>query len=128
MLPNPTELGTWMIVAAFVVSAASGAVSMIAAFRTQRRQVSLTDQYVRTDEFDRHKTDFDKHVDRFEREVNKLNEDRKMDVREVHRRIDAVSSQVSGVASSVDLLNQRMVQIDQKLDRTIERSKEHERG
>lgn len=107
MQPSASELGTWVMVLFMVVSAAGTCVTIVTNFRTQRRQVSFEGEYARKDDFDS--------------STKQLNEDRKFDVREIHRRIDSLSAQVSGVETATEMLNQRMVQVDGKLDRMIER-------
>ena len=115
MQPGANEIGIWFGVFALVVSVVTNIGIFVATFRSQKREVTFAGEYARKEEFDRH-------VERFEKETRQLNDDRKFDVREVHRRMDGVEKAVSGLESGTELLNQRIVQIDQKLDRMIERS------
>lgn len=56
-----------------------------------------------------------------EKQLDELRADRKADVAALHEKFNGVAREVSELAASVELQNQRLAQIDAKLDRMIER-------
>ena len=60
-------------------------------------------------------------LDRIERDVITLSKDRKRDAGELHEKINSVDRKVAGLEKATELQNQRLLGMDQKLDRLIER-------
>ncbi len=82
--------------------------------RTQKREVSFEFEPASKQEFDKHVAHTSRMHDILFDEIRKVNGNTAKDIRETGER-------VAGVEKQVELLNQRMTQIDNKLDRLIER-------
>lgn len=58
-----------------------------------------------------------------EKQMDEMRSDRKAEVNVLHEKVNGVAREVSELAAATGLQNQRLAQIDAKLDRVIERQK-----
>lgn len=113
MNPTPNELGVWLSVFAVVIGLIANIAIATGVFRTQRRQVRLEDNFATTPQ-----------LDKMELKMESVRSEMKDDMTELHGKVNAISNQVSCLAGETRLFNQRIAQVDDKLDRMIERRAE----
>jgi hypothetical protein len=108
-----SDVITWGFVLVLTTIAAN-VVLIITTRRTQKREVSFGFEPASKEEFDEHKKHTSRIHDILFDEIRKVNVSTAKDVRDLGER-------VAGVETQMELMNQRTVQIDTKLDRLIER-------
>lgn len=89
--------------------------------RPQRREISFEEELVNQEEFERHTRDDAAALAKIDSALESIRAERRDDVNDLHHRITEVSQDVSALQTAADFTNQRLVQIDAKLDRAIER-------
>lgn len=116
-------ISPWMLILSWILTTGATSVVLVKALsgRAEKREVTINPKPVSEAEFVRHEKDDQEALAKIEHALEQLNTDRKTDVREIHRRIDQVDREVSANSKVQEVFGQRLVQIDTKLDRLIER-------
>ena len=132
------QLGLWVIAATAVLQALGAALSIAKFFinRAEKRQVSISPEVVLRPDFDAHVAENrHEHENLFAKlggmerglnahlnsELKSLREERREDSRTLHQELNDVARKVSGLEATNTLQNQRLAEINAKLDRVIER-------
>ena len=132
------QLGLWVIAATAVLQALGAALSIAKFFinRAEKRQVSISPEVVLRPDFDAHVAENrHEHENLFAKlggmerglnahlnsELKSLREERREDSRALHQELNDVARKVSGLEATNTLQNQRLAEINAKLDRVIER-------
>ena len=113
---DAVQIGLWVIAATAVLQALGAALSILRFFvhRAEKREVSISAGVVARPDFDTLVAD-NKH------EHENLHARLGAVERVLQREVNAVAQKVSGLERETSLQNQRLAQIDAKLDRVIER-------
>jgi hypothetical protein len=126
--PSGEAIKNWLLVLGFLLSIAGNVVGLIAFFRKptkQQREVSFSFEPAS-------KVEFDRHVKLTNQTLEKLARDSDERRRAIYEKLEKlgdrmgadvtqVREHVAGLERGFELLDQRMVLMDQKLDRAIER-------
>jgi hypothetical protein len=104
---------TWGVILVLTTIGANIAV-IIGTKRSQKREVSFEFTPASKEDFDKHCAHASRMHDLLFDQIRQMNASAALNLRESSERI-------AGVETQIDLMNQRMVQIDTKLDRLIER-------
>src|SRR5215831_1472809 len=132
------QLGLWVIAATAVLQALGAALSIARFFinRAEKRQVSISPEVVLRPDFDAHVAENrHEHENLFAKlggmerglnahlnsELKSLRDERREDSRALHQELNDVARKVSGLEAANTLQNQRLAEINAKLDRVIER-------
>jgi hypothetical protein len=119
----PAELAAWAACLAFAVMLFN---QMVKAKRTlfgEKDQTTISPQPLEVKEVPGFVTEGD-YRNRFaqvEKQIDELRTERKADVNALHEKVNGVAREASELAAAAELQNQRVTQIDAKLDRMIER-------
>jgi hypothetical protein len=68
-----------------------------------------------------HKVEFQKYMAEQGRQISELRSERRTDNNILHEKINSVDRKVAGLEAATDIQNQKLVSMDAKLDRLIER-------
>ena len=138
------HLGLWVIAATALLQAAVAGLSIVKFFmhRSERREVTISPDAVSRPDFEAHALE-NKHehenlfakLGGLERGINahlnlelkSLREERREDVRGLHSELNDLARKVSGLDATNALQNQRLAEINAKLDRVIDRRSWEER-
>jgi len=119
----PAEVAAWVACLAFAVMLFN---QMARAKRTlfgEKAQTVLSPQPLEVKEVSGFVTegDYRNRLALVEKQLDELRLDRKADASALHEKINSVAREVSELAAATGLQNQRLAQMDVKLDRMIER-------
>jgi len=132
-----SELGTWLYAAVTVAQLAATITVLVTINSKQRREVSFAGEPVDRKEFDKHVAeDAAVHSQIFARiggaergiesrvmtRMDKTETDSREFRRVVHQDITAIGNDVAALKKEAELANQRVFQMDSKIDRLIERN------
>ncbi|HUD45268.1 MAG TPA: hypothetical protein VMR33_00480 [Candidatus Baltobacteraceae bacterium] len=132
-----TELGTWLYGAATVAQLAATVTVLITINSKQRREVSFAGEPLDRKEFDKHVAEnaathsqlyakiggAERGVEsRVMGRLDKLEAESRELRRLVHQEISAIGNDVASLKKEAELANQRVFQMDSKIDRLIERN------
>jgi hypothetical protein len=142
MNPSPTEYGLWYLIASSFISTIGSGVLIYTSLRTQRRSVSLQENFATTTELKR----VEQRVDGVDGDLKALKEsivangevrrksieakveavrlEVKEDVSELHEKVNAIGGQVAAVQTKCDLTNQNIVALSGQFTRMLERKAE----
>ena len=132
MNPDASAVGSWVLVAVMLLSAGASLTVILGSRRTQRRSVALEESYATLPHVQRVERELGARIDGVDGDVRAL-KDQIVANGEVRRKsIEAkvetvreetrqVAVQVAGLQSETRIFNQRLVQIDDKLDRMRDR-------
>jgi hypothetical protein len=122
LLP-PSELAAWTACLAFLLMLFNQLVKAKQALLGEKRQTALSPQPLEVKAVPGYVTEGDYHnrLALLEKQIDELRTDRKCDVAALHEKFNGVAREVSELGAAVELQNQRLAQIDAKLDRVIER-------
>ncbi|ODU24541.1 MAG: hypothetical protein ABS95_01750 [Verrucomicrobia bacterium SCN 57-15] len=126
MSPTASEYGIWFLVASSVLGMIANAALIYTSFRTQRRSVSLQDNFATVTDLKRVERRLDvieEHHESIAKRAEALRLEIKNDVTELHEKVNAVANQVSGVGKQCEMLNQQLVQLASQFNRLLERAK-----
>jgi len=132
------QIGLWVIAATAVLQALGAAMGIAKFFinRAEKRQVMISPEVVGRPDFDAHVSENrHQHENLFSKlggmergingylnsELKTLREERREDTRALHQEVNDVAKKVSGLEAANALQNQRLAEINAKLDRVIER-------
>jgi hypothetical protein len=126
MHPTASETGTWVIIFFTVLTATGTIMNMINSIRSQRRQVSLTENFATVTQLDEVKTDLKEwkaeirhngevRKASIENRVEKLRIEVKEDINEVRQRVADCSSEISGLSGKFELMNTQLLHISTQL-------------
>lgn len=122
---NPEPTTAWNVILTIGVLL-SLAVNAVAVFRGNRREVEILPGVVAKEEFNRHvESNANDHRDIFSKlggvdrgAAKKISDESLV----LHNRINSLDKAVGGLETAAEMTNQRLVQIDAKIDRLIERT------
>lgn len=137
LTPDPTsaQIGTWVQILSILLNIAMMIVFLATINAKQKREVSFAGEPVDKKEFDLFKTEVKTVVDnifaklggvergveaRMREELRRLDGDARESRKTMHNELTKVREDVAGVQASQELMNQRLVQMDQKIDRLVE--------
>lgn len=142
--PSPTnaELGLWIACFNVVATLVIGAVVIWKSFsnRAERREVSIVADAVGKTEFIRHEQKQDTDINSLHtkigaseretramiaREMDQLRVERREDMESLNDQIGDLRTASGKLSAETNLQNERLVQIDSKLDRLIESERRH---
>lgn len=123
MTPTATELAAWIASAAFLVVLGNGLFTMWRNLNGSKRGVEVSPQPLSVTAVSgmASETTCRDRYDRLQSQIEELKQDRKTDVNDLHEKVNGVAREVSEMSAAQALTNQRLVQIDAKIDRVIER-------
>jgi hypothetical protein len=119
----PAEMAAWAACLAFAVMLFN---QMARAKRTlfgEREQTVVAPQPLEVKEVSGFVTegDYRNRLALVEKQLDEVRVDRKADATALHEKVNGVAREVSELAAATELQNQRLAQMDAKLDRMIER-------
>ena len=119
----PAEMAAWVACLAFAVMLFN---QMARAKRTlfaEKQQTVVSPQPLEVKEVSGFVTegDYRNRLALVEKQLDELRVDRKADATALHEKVNGVAREVSELAAATELQNQRLAQMDAKLDRMIER-------
>jgi hypothetical protein len=119
----PAEMAAWVACLAFAVMLFN---QMARAKRTlfrEKEQTVVSPQPLEVKEVSGFVTegDYRNRLALVEKQLDELRVDRKADATALHEKVNGVAREVSELAAATGLQNQRLAQMDAKLDRMIER-------
>lgn len=132
------QLGLWVACASIVLNILVAGIFLVKAFRNdaEKREVAITPDIVRRPDFDRHvdgnvieinslhtKVGSSERATReiVAKEIAQLRTERARDMENLNDEILQLSHTVGKVSAQNEMQNQRLVQMDAKLDRLVER-------
>jgi hypothetical protein len=135
--PSSTELGLWIACANIVLTFVIGGIVVVKMLRndSERREVTINPAACSKQELTAHiATNLAEHNhlhtkigsseratrDKMERHLEELRAERRADMNLLNQQIREISTTCGALSSSNDTQNQRLLQIDSKLDRLIE--------
>lgn len=131
-VPTSLELGGWIVCLVAVMAGLNQAFKLKRNVTGQAQSISPQPFEVKAAADYVHKTDFERHIASNTAEHQNLfaklggidrglRETLKKDTDALHEKINTVTNQNAGQTAKLDLVNQRQVQMDGKIDRLLER-------
>jgi hypothetical protein len=119
----PVELAAWTACLAFLLMLFNQLVKAKQALLGEKRQTLVSPQPLEIKEVSGYVTegDYRNRLALLEKQIDEIRLDRKTDVGALHEKFNGVAREVAELGAAVELQNQRLAQIDAKLDRMIER-------
>jgi hypothetical protein len=136
--PNASQLGIWILCAlvALDLFAKAGSLLKFARNDAEKREVTINGEVAGKAEFNDHVRRNQSEHDQLhtklgsseretrrqiEQRIDQLRQERSRDMESLNAQIVEIAKSVSGVETASDLQNQRLAQMDGKLDRLVER-------
>jgi hypothetical protein len=122
--PNPVDLYKTLVVLQFLGGLVLLGAQLIALARTnkaQKRDVRMVSEAVSKEDFDKHVEENSEASNSARQELVELRAERKADITALHIRINGIDTKVAAVEATTMLTNQRLVQMDGKIDRLMDR-------
>jgi len=122
--PNPVDLYKTLVVLQFLGGLVLLGAQLIALARTnkaQKRDVRMVSDAVSKEDFDKHVEENSEASNSARQELVELRAERKADITALHIRINGIDTKVAAVEATTMLTNQRLVQMDGKIDRLMDR-------
>lgn len=119
--PDPSSLGSWLIVLAFVLNLAISAVTFWAAIsnRKQRREVTFGEVAASKEDFDKHvlsnTEDHQRFIEKLELIERNINQQNREDLSTLHDKINLVDRRVAGMETEVRILTRTMERVAEDL-------------
>jgi hypothetical protein len=119
----PAELAAWLACLAFVVMVFNQLARAKQNLLGEKRPTQILPQPLEIKEISSFvsEADYRNRLAILEKQLDELRSDRKADAAGLHEKVNGVAREVSELAACVQLQNQRLAQIDAKLDRVVER-------
>ena len=114
----------FMLTLAFLASVWSGIGVWRNGRRTQKREVSFAEQFASRETVERIEFSLGESMKKDSANRREIYDRLRNDTEVLHEKINGVDRKVGGLETATELLSQRMIQMDQKLDRAIERRSE----
>ena len=123
MLAGSAVFVLWLVGLGIALKAFAPGVQIWRSLRgvPEKREVTMVDQYATKEELAVTEKVLSEKITHVETNVAQLRQEIRVDTIRLHERIDPIGIGVAEMKSTLELVNQRMVQIDTKLDREIER-------
>lgn len=110
--------GEWITEFGFFLVVAIQIVMLVKQFTSQKRVVSFSDRYASSEDLGHLRDE----VDDLSGDVESMRKEFRIGEGQLHEKINAMAKSVSSQEGKQELMNQRIVQMDSKLDRFIERN------
>lgn len=121
----PPDHANWLTNLQFFATVITGLIVLWSMLtnKPQKREVSFEQELITKADFDKHSKDDSTALKNIDDQLESLRTERKNDADGLHDRITSLAREVSAVQVASEFTNQRLVQIDGKLDRAIERNR-----
>jgi len=122
---DPIHVWNFLVIIGFLASTGASLAAILGQRRTQRREVSILDNFVTMQFCERQhgRLSSESDANRVEKrqDIINLREEKRQDSGLLHTKIESVALSVAEINGQLGLINQRLTQVDFKLDRSIER-------
>ena len=122
---GPEAIGWIILVIGQLIAIATSVAALLRSFHPQKRDITIQGTVVNKDEYDKHRTEARESEDQLHSKIGGvergLRGELKQETKEVREAVSKLTFSVGALTESNLLQNQRLANIDAKLDRLIER-------
>jgi hypothetical protein len=117
------DFETWFAPIALIASTIAAIVTIFYGNRSQKREVTFTGTPLDKKEFERHQQENRDEHDKFFAKLDIMQSESKADREKLHFRINPIEGEICALREASETNTTRLVQMDGKIDRLIERTK-----
>ena len=121
-MQQPEFIGLTVLALITITSLAVNVRALVATKNVQKREVTFGDEYVTKEFFRAEHTALAGRMEVLERGIVELRTERRNDMAQLYEKVNKVDRATAGLQAELTMVNQRIAQVDSKVDRLIERA------